>query len=127
METEGLIGFFLNTVALRTDLSDNPSFTALLQQVKNTTLDAYEHQQVPFEKIVERLVKDRDMSRSSLFQTMFILQNTPPVPELLLGILVSAMGDQVLPLSVDHDSANALFLVLHKICKRPSLYCITEG
>jgi amino acid adenylation domain-containing protein/non-ribosomal peptide synthase protein (TIGR01720 family) len=86
-ETEGLIGFFLNTVALRTDLSDNPSFISLLQQVKNTTLDAYEHQQVPFEKIVEQLVKDRDMSRSPLFQTMFVLQNTPPVPELLLGDL----------------------------------------
>ncbi|MBC9909360.1 non-ribosomal peptide synthase/polyketide synthase [Chitinophaga varians] len=86
-ETEGLIGFFLNTVALRTDLSDNPSFLSLLQQVKNTTLDAYEHQQVPFEKIVEQVVKDRDMSRSPLYQTMFILQNTPPVPELLLGDL----------------------------------------
>jgi amino acid adenylation domain-containing protein/non-ribosomal peptide synthase protein (TIGR01720 family) len=86
-ETEGLIGFFLNTVALRTDLSDNPSFVSLLQQVKNTTLDAYEHQQIPFEKIVGQLVKDRDMSRSPLFQTMFILQNTPPVPELLLGDL----------------------------------------
>ena len=86
-ETEGLIGFFLNTVTLRADLSDNPSFSSLLQQVKNTTLDAYEHQQVPFEKIVEQLVKDRDMSRSPLFQAMFVLQNTPPVPELLLGDL----------------------------------------
>ncbi|QJB31967.1 non-ribosomal peptide synthase/polyketide synthase [Chitinophaga oryzae] len=86
-ETEGLIGFFLNTVALRADLSDNPSFLSLLQQVKNTTLDAYEHQQVPFEKIVEEVVKDRDMSRSPLYQAMFVLQNTPPVPELLLGDL----------------------------------------
>ncbi|HVI46038.1 MAG TPA: non-ribosomal peptide synthase/polyketide synthase [Chitinophaga sp.] len=84
-EAEGLIGFFLNTIALRSNLGNNPSFISFLQQVKDITLGAYEHQDVPFEKIVERLVKDRDMSRSPLFQAMFILQNTPPVPELLLG------------------------------------------
>ena len=52
-EVEGLIGFFVNTLALRNDLSENPSFMALLQQVRQTTLDAYTHQDIPFEQLVE--------------------------------------------------------------------------
>ncbi|MGO4294958.1 amino acid adenylation domain-containing protein [Chitinophaga sp. RAB17] len=86
-EMENLIGFFINTLALRNDLSNNPSFTSLLQQVKQTTLEAYEHQDLPFEKIVETVVKQRDMSRSPLFQVSFVLQNTPDVPDLGLGNL----------------------------------------
>ncbi|PSL45610.1 non-ribosomal peptide synthase protein (TIGR01720 family)/amino acid adenylation domain-containing protein [Chitinophaga niastensis] len=84
-ETEGLIGFFINTLALRSDLSNNPSFTALLQQVKETTLSAYDHQDVPFEKVVEEVVKERDVSRTPLFQVLFELQNTPDTPEFRLG------------------------------------------
>ena len=84
-ETEGLIGCFVNTLALRSDLHGNPNFTALLQQVKETTLNAYEHQDAPFEKIVELVVKERDLGRSPLFQVMFVLQNIPPVPSLHLG------------------------------------------
>ncbi|HVI44817.1 MAG TPA: amino acid adenylation domain-containing protein [Chitinophaga sp.] len=84
-ETESLIGFFVNTLALRSDLAGEPSFTALLQQVKETTLNAYDHQEVPFEKVVEEVVKDRDVSRTPLFQVMFELQNTPDTPELELG------------------------------------------
>lgn len=86
-ELESLIGFFVNTLALRSDLSNNPSFTALLQQVKATTLDAYAHQDVPFEKIVEQVEKVRDRSRNPLFQVMFILQNTPESPNLQLDNL----------------------------------------
>ncbi|PSL45611.1 non-ribosomal peptide synthase protein (TIGR01720 family)/amino acid adenylation domain-containing protein [Chitinophaga niastensis] len=86
-EMENLIGFFINTLALRSDLSNNPSFLSLLQQVKQTTLEAYEHQDIPFEKIVEAVVKNRDMSRSPLFQALFVLQNTPGVPDLGLGEL----------------------------------------
>ncbi|MEO7583967.1 MAG: amino acid adenylation domain-containing protein [Ferruginibacter sp.] len=86
-EVEALIGFFINTLALRSDLDNNLSFKELLQQVKQTTLDAYDHQEVPFEKVVESVVKDRDMSRSPLFQVMFMFQNTPEVPQLKLGDL----------------------------------------
>lgn len=84
-EVEGLIGFFINTLALRSDLSGNPSFVSLLQQVKQTTLAAYEYQDAPFEKIVDAVVKDRDLSRSPLFQAMFVLQNTPPLPAMKMN------------------------------------------
>lgn len=73
---EPLIGFFVNTLVLRSNLEGNPSFRNFLQQVKHTTVDAYQHQDVPFEKIVETLVRDRDLSRSPLFQVMLVLQNT---------------------------------------------------
>lgn len=77
VELEPLIGFFVNTLALRSDLSTNPSFKEFLKQVKATTLDAYAHQDVPFEKIVDRVAKQRDMSRTPLFQTMLVVQNNP--------------------------------------------------
>ncbi|MGB8194795.1 MAG: amino acid adenylation domain-containing protein, partial [Chitinophagaceae bacterium] len=86
-ELEGLIGFFVNTLALRSSINDSETFTFLLEQVKQTTLDAYEHQQIPFEKVVETLGVERDMSRSPVFQVMFMLQNTPESEELKLGEL----------------------------------------
>ncbi|NUT87299.1 amino acid adenylation domain-containing protein [Pseudomonas corrugata] len=76
-EVEPLIGLFINTLALRTRLESNPTFSELLEQVRNTTLSAYAHQELPFEKVVEALAIPRDMSRSPLFQVLFILQNTP--------------------------------------------------
>ncbi|MEO7585213.1 MAG: amino acid adenylation domain-containing protein, partial [Ferruginibacter sp.] len=83
-ELEGLIGFFVNTLALRTALNGDDSFVELLQQVRTNTLAAYGHQEAPFEKVVEAVVKERDMSRSPIFQVMFVLRNTPEVPELVL-------------------------------------------
>ncbi|MEO6230170.1 MAG: amino acid adenylation domain-containing protein [Ferruginibacter sp.] len=86
-ELEGLIGFFINTLALRSNLQGNLSFIECLQQVKQTTLKAYEHQVVPFEKVVEEVAKERDNSRSPLFQVLFVLQNTPEVKNINLGNL----------------------------------------
>src|SRR5262249_21993213 len=87
-EVEGLIGFFVNMLALRSDLSQSPTFNAFLQQVKDTTLEAYENQDAPFERVVESVAKDRDPARSPLFQIMFAFQNVPRIPELVLGDLV---------------------------------------
>lgn len=83
-ELESLVGFFVNTLALRNQPAGNEPFSNFLQQVKMNTLQAYAHQEVPFEKVVEAVVKERDLSRSPLFQVLFVLQNTPDVPELLM-------------------------------------------
>jgi len=92
-ELEGLIGFFVNTLALRDQMRGEMTFTELLGAVKATTLEAYAHQEVPFEKVVDAVVKERDMSRNPLFQVMLVLINTPEVPELKLGELLLSEQD----------------------------------
>ena len=74
-ETEPLIGFFVNTLALHTNLQGNPSFLELLERVKQVTLDAYDHQDLPFEKLVDELGLERSLSHHPLFQVAFGLQS----------------------------------------------------
>lgn len=76
-EVEELIGFFINEVVLRGDLSGNPSFRDLLCRVRNMVLDAYTHRALPFQKLIENLQLPRDSSRALLFQVSFVLQNAP--------------------------------------------------
>lgn len=89
-ELEALIGLFLNTLVLRTNLAGSPTFNQLLDRIKKVTLSAYAHQDLPFEQLLEALKPDRNLSHSPWFQVMFILQNasnaSPPLKHLTTQI-----------------------------------------
>ncbi len=91
-EIESLIGFFASSLVLRTRLENNPSFDKLLAQVRETTLKAYEHHNIPFEQVVEALRLQRSLSHSPLFQVMFVLHNTPMTTLELPGVTLCKLA-----------------------------------
>jgi amino acid adenylation domain-containing protein len=116
LETEGLIGFFVNTLVLRTNLSDDPTFLNLLGRVRETVLGAHGHQDIPFEKLVEELQPERDLSRQPLFQVVFVLQNAPRQTLKLPGLSLSLQGDSGQTAKFDltlvvHETAQGLVAV----------------
>jgi amino acid adenylation domain-containing protein len=105
VEMENLIGFFVNTVVLRTDVSGDPTFRELVERVREVTLSAYGHQEVPFEKLIADLHVPRSLSHAPLFQVMFILQNAPKqrleLPGLTLDEIEFDPGTAKFDLTVD--------------------------
>jgi non-ribosomal peptide synthetase component F len=113
-EIEGIIGLFVNTLVLRTDLSDNPSFEQLLMRVREVSLQAYSHQDLPFEKLVDALQPQRSLSHLPLFQVIFDLQNVPISSLDLPGLSISSFPVETgiakfdLALSIENTSSGLI-------------------
>jgi|KBSSwiStaDraftv2_1062776.scaffolds.fasta_scaffold17728_1 FkbH-like protein len=113
-EIEGLIGFFVNMLPMRSSISDDLSFRAFLKQVRETALEAFSHQEFPFEKLIEGVRPERDLSRQPLFQMLFALQNLPYGSTRLPGLEASWIGSEILTSKFDlslylHETAAGLW------------------
>nr|APD72097.1 non-ribosomal peptide synthetase 5 [Streptomyces sp.] len=108
LELEPLVGFFVNTVVLRTDLSGRPAFGTLVDRVREVVLGAFDHQEVPFEKVVERLRPERDLSRNPLFQAMVDVQEST---EAGIGLPGLETADFTLPWGSAKFDLTATFVI----------------
>ncbi|HKX30429.1 MAG TPA: amino acid adenylation domain-containing protein, partial [Blastocatellia bacterium] len=100
-ELEELIGFFVNTLAMRVKVEPERSFGELMAEVRRTALEAYEHQEAPFEKLVEELSPERSLDRTPIFQVIFALQNMPRVPRRMEGVAVEPIDREELRVHCD--------------------------
>jgi amino acid adenylation domain-containing protein len=121
IELEGLIGFFVNTLAMRTRLTGEPTVRELLARVRGMALDAYAHQDLPFEKLVEELQPRRDMGRNPVFQVVLQLLNTPGVsaPASAAGHRMGSGGGSASRTGSDIETSTAKFDLTIHLCERP--------
>jgi amino acid adenylation domain-containing protein len=117
-QIETVVGVFVNTIALRVDLSDSPDFSALLKRVKEITLGAYSHQDVPFDRLVQELRPERNLSFPPLFQVMFVLQNAPME-------LLELPGLQATPL-MQHNKTSKFDILFSMEENHQGMECILE-
>jgi amino acid adenylation domain-containing protein len=117
-EVEELVGFFVNTLVMRTNLSGAPTFRELVQRVRNVALGAYAHQNLPFEKLVEVLQPERDLTRTPVFQIWFALQNAPRLEFNLPGLNLRLLDV--------HNGTSKFDLGLFTLEKPDGLHCMVE-